>query len=151
MSFTDANHGVAVGGSLDTGEGTILRTTDSGNSWVDKTPPGTFILTAVSFADVDNGTAVGFGDTILRTTDGGNTWNREQGGVAEGLWGVSFPDPDNGTAVGTFGAIVRRITGSPTPTPPPQRRPGLPRHRELAQRHGLVRHRLGERNFNRER
>ena len=34
VSFTDVNNGVAVGGSLDTGEGIILRTTDGGNGWV---------------------------------------------------------------------------------------------------------------------
>ncbi|HTH20342.1 MAG TPA: YCF48-related protein, partial [Candidatus Udaeobacter sp.] len=120
--FTDTNHGVAVGGSLDTGEGIILQTTDGGNSWVPKTPPGTFILTAISFAGANNGTAVGFGDIVLRTTDGGSSWNQEHSGVAEGLWGVSVPDPSTVTAVGTFGAIVKRAV-APRITPPPRPRP----------------------------
>ena len=70
----------------------ILQQPDGGNSLINKTPSGTFILTAVSFADVHGGTSVGFSRDIPRTTDGGQTWNRELSRVAEDFRGVSFPD-----------------------------------------------------------
>jgi photosystem II stability/assembly factor-like uncharacterized protein len=65
VSFTDANHGAAVGEL-----GTILRTMDGGNNWVPETIGTDYDLSAVSFADAANGTAVGYGGTILRTTPG---------------------------------------------------------------------------------
>jgi len=71
VAFTDTNNGIVVRTTSD-GQGIILQTTDGGSSWISQFP-GTFGLTAVSFADLANGTAVGCGGIILRTTDGGNT------------------------------------------------------------------------------
>jgi len=71
-SFVDANTGTVVGDY-----GTIVRTTDGGNSWTVQASGTTQDLWAVSFTDANNGTAVGGtigGSTILRTTDGGDTW-----------------------------------------------------------------------------
>ncbi len=55
-SFVDATTGTVVGYY-----GTIVRTTDGGNSWTIQTSGTTQNLWAVSFADVNNGTAVGEG------------------------------------------------------------------------------------------
>src|SRR5258708_26081639 len=65
----DANTVVAVGDA-----GTIVRTTDGGQSWTLQSSGTTRDLRGVSFVDADTGTAVGFSGTILRTTDGGQTW-----------------------------------------------------------------------------
>ena len=60
--------------------GTILRTTDGGNSWVPQSSGTANMLFGVSFIDANTGTAVGGScgiggeSTILRTTDGGGTW-----------------------------------------------------------------------------
>jgi photosystem II stability/assembly factor-like uncharacterized protein len=53
------------------GNGTILRTTDGGETWLMQ-PSGTSVsLMAVSFADANNGTSVGVEETILHTSTGG--------------------------------------------------------------------------------
>jgi photosystem II stability/assembly factor-like uncharacterized protein len=66
VSFTDTNRGTAVGK-----DGTIVRTTDGGATWVTQTSGTTSFLLGVSFTDANTGTAVGQNGTILRTTDGG--------------------------------------------------------------------------------
>src|SRR5438045_8602837 len=66
-SLVNANTGTVVGEY-----GTIVRTTDGGNSWTIQASGTTQTLWAVSFTDITNGTAVGEGGTILRTTDGGD-------------------------------------------------------------------------------
>src|SRR4030095_16128196 len=63
-SFVDANTGTVVGEN-----GTIVRTTDGGNSWTVQASGTTQTLWAVSFADINNGTAVGEGGVIVGTTD----------------------------------------------------------------------------------
>ncbi|MFQ5499597.1 MAG: WD40/YVTN/BNR-like repeat-containing protein [Candidatus Zixiibacteriota bacterium] len=66
VSFTDANVGTTVGKG-----GTILRTTDGGDTWVSQSSGKANWLTSVFFTDANTGTAVGSGGTILRTIDGG--------------------------------------------------------------------------------
>jgi photosystem II stability/assembly factor-like uncharacterized protein len=56
VSFTDANHGIAVGAI-----GTIVRTADGGNTWENETSGTGYDISRVSL-----NTAVGFGGTILR-------------------------------------------------------------------------------------
>jgi photosystem II stability/assembly factor-like uncharacterized protein len=111
-SFIDANTGTAVGYY-----GTIVSTTDGGNTWAIQTSGTTENLWAVSFPDVNNGTAVGEGGTILRTTDGGDHWVSQTSGTALQLRGVSFTDQDKGTAVGEGGTILRTTNGGNTWVP----------------------------------
>ena len=94
-SFVDANTGTVVGEY-----GTIVRTTDGGNSWTIQASGTTQTLWAVSFTDANNGTAVGEGGTIVRTTDGGTHWTSQASGTTLQLRGVSFTDANNGAAVG---------------------------------------------------
>src|SRR6266481_6044467 len=68
VSFTDANTGIATGDN-----GTIIWTTDGGNTWAIQSSGITNTLYGVSFTDVNYGTAVGASGTVLRTTDGGST------------------------------------------------------------------------------
>ena len=95
VSFTDANTGTATGDN-----GTIIRTTDGGNSWAIQSSGTTNTLYGVSFTDVNHGTAVGGSGTVVRTTDGGNTWSSQTSGTTNGLLAVSFTDANTGTAVG---------------------------------------------------
>jgi photosystem II stability/assembly factor-like uncharacterized protein len=55
--------------------GTILKTTDSGNSWNPLTSGTTSGLNNVYFFDDNTGIVVGDGGLILRTTNGGSSWN----------------------------------------------------------------------------
>src|SRR6266481_5017940 len=94
-SFVDANTGTVVGEY-----GTIVRTTDGGNSWTIQVSGTTQNLWAISFKDSNNGTAVGEGGTILGTTDGGANWVPQTSGTTLQLRGVSFSDTNTGAAVG---------------------------------------------------
>jgi photosystem II stability/assembly factor-like uncharacterized protein len=51
--------------------GTILRTTDGGDTWTRQESGTTHALHSVSFADANTGTVVGDYGTILHTTTGG--------------------------------------------------------------------------------
>ena len=84
-SFVDANTGTVVGEN-----GTIVRTTDGGNSWTIQASGTTQTLWAVSFTDPNHGTAVGEAGTIVGTTDGGDHWVTQPSGTALQLRGVSF-------------------------------------------------------------
>src|SRR5581483_3777188 len=90
-SFVDANTGTVVGEY-----GTIVRTTDGGNSWTIQANDTTQTLWDVSFTDVSHGTAVGEGGTIVTTTDGGANWVTQPSGTTLQLRGVSFTDASNG-------------------------------------------------------
>jgi photosystem II stability/assembly factor-like uncharacterized protein len=73
VKFISSEVGWAVGDV-----GTILKTTDGGNSWTFQSSGTTNWLWGVSFTDLNNGTAVGDGGIILRTTNGGTTWDNNQ-------------------------------------------------------------------------
>ena len=112
VCFVDANIGTAVGYY-----GTIVRTTDGGNSWTIQQSGTSLDLWGVSFSDASNGTAVGAGGMILRTTDGGEHWNIQASGTVEELRDVSFADANNGTAVGFGGLILHTTDGGSTWVP----------------------------------
>ncbi len=100
---------VAVGTS-----GTILRSSDGGETWTPQTSGTNRDLLAVSFVDGNTGTAVGEGGTIVRTTDGGETWTRQTSGTTNFLRAVSFVDANTGTAVGDQGIILHTTDGGDT-------------------------------------
>lgn len=100
--------------------GTILRTTDGGETWARQFGGTSATYRAVSFVDANTGTAVGsrFGQGfILRTTDGGATWTPGTRGTSASLSSVSFVDANIGTAVGQTGTILRTTDGGATWTP----------------------------------
>ncbi len=112
--------GWAVGDTAD-GYGTILHTTDGGNTWVRQGSaqaiPAVFI-NDVCAVDADNAWVVGdpsdgYG-VILRTTDGGQTWVRQ--GSAEqipnvGLAGVSAVNNNTAWVAGTEGTVLFTADG----------------------------------------
>jgi photosystem II stability/assembly factor-like uncharacterized protein len=103
--FVDGGRGWAVGRS-----GTIIHTTDGGDSWVTQTSGTTQVLHSVSFVDPMNGWAAGENATMLHTTNGGTTW-APQTGVSGQLYACHFLDASNGWATGTTGRIYRTTNG----------------------------------------
>lgn len=84
--------------------------------WQNPVPQGN-TLRGVSFADANNGTAVGNFGTIIHTANGGITWTNQTSGTEKYLYAVSFSDANNGTAVGYYGTIIHTIDGGKTWVP----------------------------------
>jgi photosystem II stability/assembly factor-like uncharacterized protein len=83
ISCTSASTCEAVGGA-----GTILGTTNGGQSWLPQTSGVTATLEGVSCSGSDC-VAVGTTGTILGTTNGGTSWATQSSGVTVTLSGVS--------------------------------------------------------------
>ena len=106
VSMSDASNGVAVGDF-----GTIVYTSDGGDTWTAATTTnvGTNTMKAVSMVDANNGVAVGNGGTIVYTSDGGDTWTVPTTINSDNKrWeGVSMVDANNGVVVGyTSGTFI---------------------------------------------
>lgn len=66
--------------------GHILLSADQGKSWVQSPVPTAQMLTAVYFADEQNGWAVGHDGNIVHSRDGGKTWILQRDGLeAQGV------------------------------------------------------------------
>jgi photosystem II stability/assembly factor-like uncharacterized protein len=100
--FTDQLTGVAIGD-----RGTILRTTDGGGTWTDRSFATSQELEAVEFTTASTGVAVGW-NLLLRTTDGGETWN--PAGTFGLLFDIYFWTSLLGVAVGE-GKVIRTSDG----------------------------------------
>ena len=125
VTFTDATHGTAVGGNPWDQDGYyILTTSDAGEHWglhnvlADSDPNrSSYDLYSVSFADAQNGWAVGMFGFTSRTTDGGATWSRGPGlgsEFGESLVSIHFTDADHGVALGDGGHAYRTVDGGAT-------------------------------------
>lgn len=61
--------------------GHILLSEDQGGTWIQADVPTAQMLNAVTFANEQNGWAVGHDGNILHTTDGGETWSLQRNGL----------------------------------------------------------------------
>ncbi|MGD1046982.1 MAG: YCF48-related protein [Bacteroidota bacterium] len=89
----------------------LIQWNGGGPNWTLQTSGTTNNLSAISFADANNGTAVGDKGTILRTTNGGTNWTLQTSGTTNDLSAISFTDANTGTAVGSGGTILRTTNG----------------------------------------
>jgi len=94
--------------------GTIIKTTDGGQSWNTlETNTTTPILKVNSF----NGQSVvasGFNGMILRSTDRGENWIQITSGVTGDLWGLQMINDTLGWACGTSNSLVKTTDGGIT-------------------------------------
>lgn len=115
--------GWAVGSPVD-GYGTIIKTTDGGDTWRRQGSAAVIPdveITNVSAVDAQNVWAVGANSdgygVILRTADGGRTWIR-QAGLGEipdvAFYGVSAVHPDIAWVAGDGGTVLRTLDGGRT-------------------------------------
>lgn len=112
---------VAVNGRLVAvgDRGHVLLSADQGATWEQIIVPTRAMLTAVAFADTNNGTAVGHDGVVLATTDGGRTWQRRDNGQdLDTVWfDVLFVDAKLGFIAGAYGKFLRTEDGGLTWTP----------------------------------
>ncbi len=119
--FIDAERGWVVGDN-----GTILRTTNGGQTWTKQTSGTTTDLHQVEFVDQNNGWVLGglppASPIALKTTNGGATWTRVNlppnlGGNPVGEGGyldISVVDASAVWIGGRYGTIIRTLDGGAT-------------------------------------
>lgn len=99
------------------GAGTVLVSTDGGDSWkqayVD-TKVSVKALRAAFFLNATTGWAVGDSGRVLKTDDGGFTWKPRSTNVAQNLYDVVFIDATRGFAIGDQGVILGTTNGGET-------------------------------------
>ncbi len=84
VRFVDERNGYAVGEF-----GTVVATTDGGDSWEQRTPiPNEFYPMGVDFLDVNTGWAGGLDGVIWHTTDGGQNWERQESVTTAPIYGI---------------------------------------------------------------
>lgn len=116
MSFWDADHGIAIGDSID-GSFFILTTTNGGRNWSRVSgglPPaleneGAFAASGTDIAVIGTSNAwIGTGAAakarVLRTKDGGRSWAIAEtpiaSGKSSGIFSIAFRDVRHGVVVG---------------------------------------------------
>jgi len=88
--------------------GTILSSTDDGQSWQAQTTPTTDDLYAVSFADASRGVAVGLHGAALLTTNGGAAWTDISTGLDAMNSDVAWLNSSTVLVVGGNGTAITR-------------------------------------------
>ena len=107
INFADANTGFITGDA-----GTILKTSDGGNSWTSRYSATSYPLYSISFPTLTEGFITGGLGTILKTTDGGETWVlKPNGGLTSQFKCVDFPSPDTGFISTSDGLVLRSKDG----------------------------------------
>lgn len=103
------------------GQHGIILASNNGKDWAQIQAPVRSPLTAVHFADENNGWIVGHDATILRTDDGGQNWKLQnfQPELEKPFLDVFFIDSSTGLAVGAYGLLYRTTDGGATWTDQP--------------------------------
>lgn len=79
--------------------GTILHSSDGGQTWASQQSGTDYTLVSIHFVDSKTGWAVGDSGTILHTKDGGKNWLKQKSPVPFFLTGVQFVNPLKGWIV----------------------------------------------------
>jgi PKD repeat protein len=122
IAMANANVGWAVGEG-----GTILHTTDGGQTWSAQNSGTHLGLKRVKFLDATTGWAVGESGLVLGMSDGGASWHVELTPRQDSLLGLDVVNPDAVFAVGSFFVLRRQPcpSFSMTPTSLPAGEAGL--------------------------
>ena len=97
-------------------EGVVLKTTNSGQTWVHQSVNPGHPIAAVDFPVNDQtGFAAGWAGVLLKTTDGGAHWDSLSSGTTSDLVGICFPgDTLTGYVVGSGGTVLKTTDGGAT-------------------------------------
>jgi photosystem II stability/assembly factor-like uncharacterized protein len=102
VHFEDTLTGWAVGQS-----GTILKTTNGGNTWFFQQSGVTAALRSVCFLSTILGWVAGDNGVILKTTNGGVNWIIKDAATTKNMRSIFFMNSNYGWAVGDGGTIIR--------------------------------------------
>ena len=106
IKFISLTTGWAAGES-----GTILKTTDGGNTWTQQTSGVTNTLRSIFFLDANNGWACGDEGTILATTNGGTTWTPQSSPYTTQYNTARFANTSTGWITGAGNVLLKTING----------------------------------------
>jgi photosystem II stability/assembly factor-like uncharacterized protein len=102
VHFWNAANGYAVGAF-----GTIIKTTDGGNTWAIKYMGADVIFRSVFATGPDTCYVTGNNAAILKTTNGGGTWVSLDPGTGGDLYSVWFADSNTGFVAGSDGTLLK--------------------------------------------
>ena len=107
IDFVDSRHGWAVGQ-----DGTIIATSDGGETWQAQHTGFEITLRSVDFTDTQTGWAVGHLGLILHTDNGGQTWSvaDREAAFDLDLIHVSFTSPTTGWIITEQGGFALMTT-----------------------------------------
>ena len=101
--------------------GTILKTTNMGNTWVSlAVPPAfqdTWFMGVEALGDGSTAYFVGEGGVILATSDGGATFHRLRSGTEQTLRSIQFADAQVGFLTGDRGTLLQTFDAGRTWVP----------------------------------
>ena len=105
VTFVDSANGWAVGEG-----GTVVHTSDAGDTWKTQDSGVDIKLASVHFVNANLGWAVGKLGVIIHTPDGGKTWRRQgaEDTLGLNLTAVSFADEQTGWVVTERGSRLLR-------------------------------------------
>ena len=95
VCFVDQNNGWISGWT-----GTMLHTTNGGDTWTPQNIPPSNAYYSVFFTDLLNGWATGYDGRIVNTTDGGQTWVFQTAPVSTDFYKVYFVNSNIGWIAG---------------------------------------------------
>jgi len=104
LEFASPTEGIVAGDN-----GTIIRTTDAGDSWQEAITNTTENINKTTAADGGTIVAVGNNGLILRSIDAGESWAPVTSNTTADLLGVYISASGNGFAVGESGTILRTV------------------------------------------
>ena len=110
--FVNNRVGFAVGGN-----GTVIKTRNSGKSWITLETHTHINLKGVWFIDRETGFVIGDKNTILSTYDGGKSWNEVDVPIVADFSAIQFVDPIHGYIVGQYdkgGVFLKTSDGGTT-------------------------------------
>ena len=107
IDFVDPEHGWAVGQ-----DGTVIATSDGGETWHSQASGFELTIRGVDFIDTQTGWAVGHLGLILHTTDGGQNWSfwGHEAALGLNLIHVRFSSPGVGWIVTEQGGFTLRTS-----------------------------------------
>ncbi len=99
--------------------GTFLRTTNGGSSWLQLSPGTRNTIIRAFFIDANNGWAATGSSTIYHTTNGGTSWAETPSYLNQGVVDIAFYGTKYGWALPSFGVVARTTDGGASWTPHP--------------------------------